>query len=269
MKEYLASLLKSSKTTIDARNLAREYLQSRILSSLQRSGAFVPLAFHGGTALRLLFSIPRYSEDLDFTLEQAPTQYDLTGYLRTIRKELSAEGYGIELKVNEHRTVNSAFVRFPGLLYELDLSPHPDQVLAIKLEIDTNPPAGAVLATTIIRRHVTLNLQHHDEASMLAGKLHAVLMRPYLKGRDLYDLLWYISDPYWPEPNLTLLNNALKQTGWVGPELDQKRWRKAVRDRLESADWAQAVADVRPFLASEKELAMLTRQNLKQVLGEA
>lgn len=89
----------------------------------------------------------------------------------------------------------------------------------MKFEVDTRPPAGAGLAITLIRRHVTLRLQHHDRASLLAGKLHAVLQRPYAKGRDLYALLWYLSDPGWPAPNLVLLNNALQQSGWPGPPL--------------------------------------------------
>jgi hypothetical protein len=95
----------------------------------------------------------------------------------------------VGLKVNDRKVVHSAFVRFAGLLYELDLSPHRDEVLAVKIEVDTNPPVGAVLATTVIRRHVILHLQHHDRSSLLAGKLHAILQRPTLKGRDMYDLL--------------------------------------------------------------------------------
>jgi hypothetical protein len=116
--------------------------------------------------------------------------------------------------VSDQKTVHSAFVRFRGLLYELGLSPHSDQVLAVKFEVDTNPPDGAALTTIIVRRYVILQLQHHDRASLLAGKLHAILQRPYTKGRDIYDLLWYLSDPEWPPPNLVLLNNALQQTGW-------------------------------------------------------
>ena len=69
------------------------------------------------------------------------------------------------------------------------------------------------MATTLIRRHITLRWQHHDQASLLAAKLHAVLQRPYPKGRGLYDLLWYLSDLGWPQPNLVLLANALEQSG--------------------------------------------------------
>lgn len=188
MKDHLAELVRSAPTPEHGRNVMREYLQARILGALQRAGAMIPLAFHGGTALRFLYATARYSEDLDFALEKDKRRYDFRVYLQVIRNELSAEGYAPEIKVNDKKTVHSAFVRFPGLLHELDLSPQRSEVLAIKIEVDTNPPAGAALSTSIVRRHVTLQLQHHDRASLLAGKLHAFLQRSYLKGRDLYDL---------------------------------------------------------------------------------
>ena len=214
MKEYLAELVRQTPTPAQGRNLAREYLQARILATLQRAGAMIPLAFHGGTALRFLYAHGRYSEDLDFALEGDRQRYDFRGYLRAIRAELTPEGYTVELKVNDQKTVHSAFVRFLGLLYDLELSGQRSEALAVKLEVDTNPPAGAGLATTVVRRFVVLQLQHHDKASLLADKLHAILQRSYSKGRDLYDLLWYLSDPAWPPPNLDLLNNALAQTDW-------------------------------------------------------
>jgi hypothetical protein len=246
--------------------VAREYLQARLLEGLQRAGSLVSLAFHGGTALRFLYATPRYSEDLNFSLERAPEQYHLPGILRAIRAGLTAEGYALEIKFNDQKPVHSAWLRFPGLLYELDLSPHREEILAVKLEVDTHPPAGAALATTVVRRHVILQLHHHDRASLLAGKLHAVLERPYLKGRDLYDLFWYLSDPAWPPPNLTLLNNALQQTGWPDPPLTETTWRQAVRSRLEEAHWDQATADVRPFLETVTAADLLTRDNLVRVL---
>ncbi|HEY76401.1 MAG TPA: nucleotidyl transferase AbiEii/AbiGii toxin family protein [Thermoflexia bacterium] len=267
MKEYLTDLVRAAPTPLQARNVVREYLQARILGAMQRAGAMVPLAFHGGTALRFLYGSQRYSEDLDFALERAREQYDLRAYLRAIEAELAAEGYVLSFKVNDRKVVHSAFVRFPGLLYELDLSPHRDEVLSVKIEVDTNPPAGAGLETTVVRRYVTLHLQHHDRASLLAGKLHAILQRPYLKGRDLYDLVWYLSDPDWPPPNLTLLNNALRQTGWAGPVLTEANWREAACRRLESVTWERAVEDVRPFLGPGADPALLTRETVWKVVG--
>lgn len=214
MKEYLAILVRAAATPLYARNTMREYLQARILAALQRAGAMIPLAFHGGTALRFLYDSQRYSEDLDFALEKARETYDFRTYLKMIQASMKTEGYMVELKVSDQKVVHSAFVRFPGLLHELALSPFRDEILAVKIEVDTNPPAGAGLTTTVVRRHVTLQLQHHDRASLLAGKLHAILQRPYTKGRDIYDLLWYLSDPSWPAPNLTLMKARPRISCW-------------------------------------------------------
>lgn len=268
MKDYLAELVRTSPSPASGHNVAREYLQARILGALQRAGAMIPLAFHGGTALRFSFATARYSEDLTFALEQQKGRYDFRAYLQAIKSEMMAEGYAVEMKVSDKKTAHSAFVRFPGLLYELNLSPHSSEVFAVKIEIDTNPPAGAVLVTSIVRRHSTLQLQHHDRASLLAGKLHAILQRPYSKGRDLYDLLWYLSDPDWPAPNLVLLNNTLQQTGWTGELMTGENWRMAVRKRLESVAWQRILDDVRPFLEPGANPNLLTHENLLRVLGE-
>lgn len=267
MKAYLEQLLRDVPDPITGRNLAREYLQARILEIFQRSGAMLPLAFHGGTALRFLYAIPRYSEDLDFALERPAAGYDFRGYLRAVQNQFQSEGYRLEIRLNEKRTVNSAFVRFHDLPYEFGLSTQRNAVLAVKIEVDTRPPAGAGLAVTLIRRHVTLRLQHHDRASLLAGKLHAIFQRRYVKGRDLYDLMWYLSDPEWPPPNLTLLRNALRQTGWDGIMPDEENWWQILCQRLKNIDWDKSAADVSPFLERSDEVALLNRQNFEQLLG--
>jgi len=266
MKEYLTNLVQQTNTPLEGRNLVREYLQARILESLQKSGAMIPLAFHGGTALRFLFSHGRYSEDLDFALEGNLDSYDFRGYLKAIRSDLTPEGYQIEIKANDQKTVNSAFIRFPGLLYELGLSPMLNEVLAVKMEVDTNPPKGAGLSTTIIRRFVVLQLHHHDKASLLSGKLHAILQRSYTKGRDIYDLFWYLSDPTWPRPNLILLNNALKQTNWNGDILTELNWKDQILQRLKTLNWSGIVNDVRPFVEPNFDLNLLTFDNFTMIL---
>jgi hypothetical protein len=268
MKEYLASLVQDAPTPGHGRNVAREYLQARILAGLQRGGAMIPLAFHGGTALRFLYRTPRYSEDLDFSLERDREAYALRDWLHRVSGELESEGYGLDVRLNDRRTVHSAWLRFRGLYNELGLSPHRDETLAIKLEVDTRPPAGVGLATTVVRRYVLLHLQHHDRPSLLAGKLHAVLQRPYTKGRDLYDLFWYLSDPQWPGPNLTLLNNALAQTGWAGEPLTEETWPDVAARRLADTDWDHVQADVRPFLEQSAEADLLTHENMQRLLAE-
>jgi len=266
MKDHVADLIRGAGTPDHARSIVREYLQARILGCLQRAGAMVPLAFHGGTSLRLLYALPRYSEDLDFALERPSPQYGFRGYLHAILSDFDAEGYAVGCKANDRKVVHSAFIHFAGLLYELGLSPHRDQALSVKLEVDTNPPAGAGLATTVVRRHVILQVQHHDRATLLAGKLHAILTRPYLKGRDVFDLFWYLSDADWPEPNMEMLNNALRQTGWNGQALSFSNWRQAVRSRLENVPWEQVLNDTRPFLEANADMGFLTQPNLMRLL---
>jgi hypothetical protein len=135
--------------------------------------------------------------------------------------------------------------------------------------VDTRPPAGGKTETTIVRRHLLLNILHHDRSTLLAGKLHALLSRSYTKGRDLYDLLWYLSDRSWPEPNLEYLNNALRQTGWPGPELTANNWKKEIAERLRALDWQKAVTDLRPFIERSQDLELMTLPNLEKLLGKS
>lgn len=266
MRDELARLVEQAANPAAAKHVVREYLQARILASFQRAGAFAVLAFQGGTALRFLYQIPRYSEDLDFALEGDPALYDFPRFLQQAKSDLTAEAYPVEAQLGDARTVHSARIKFRGLLSELGVSPQRDEGLMIRLEVDTRPPAGAGLATTVIRRYVLLNLQHHDRASLLAGKLHAVLQRDYAKGRDLYDLVWYLSDPDWPLPNLIMLNNALAQSGWAQEPVTGDNWRQVVWARLERLDWGQAMKDVSPFLMDPAEVDLLTPATLRKLL---
>lgn len=264
MRSDLRDLLGGSGNLTESRNRLREFLQARILSSFQRAGAMIPLAFQGGTALRFLYSIRRYSEDLDFALERPDRGYDFRAYLQRASGDLQQEGFEVEVKANDQKIVHSAFLSFPGLLFEVGLTPQRNEKLSVKVEVDTRPPMGAILATSIVRRHATLQLQHHDPSSLLAGKLHAVLQRAYPKGRDIYDLIWYLSDRSWPPPNLVLLNNALRQTG--GEPLDEATWRSRIAEKVRELNWERVTLDVAPFLEDAREIELVTRENVLALL---
>jgi hypothetical protein len=205
----------------------------------------------------------------------APRQVKIEDY----KDELHSKEAGHGLELNSVRNLPlfaSRHFKFPSLLsgspatrlpHDLRLSPHKDEVLAVKLEVDSHPPQGAGLETSLVRRYVMLNLHHHDRASLLAGKIHTLLQRPYLKGRDLYDLIWYLSTPDWPAPNLTLLNNALVQTGWRGPRQTPETWRETLHARLREIPWGKALTDVEPFLLSQQETDLLTKENLDRLLS--
>jgi Nucleotidyl transferase AbiEii toxin, Type IV TA system len=268
VKDHLRQLTEREPHAPAGRRVAVEYLQARVLQSLQLGGGFLRWAFLGGTALRFLYGIPRFSEDLDFSVITPGTDAGLESAMASAKRAFVAEGYRAEVTLKTQKTVASAFVKFPGLLHELGLSPRTSQTLSIKVEVDTRPPAGAQIETSIVRRHVTLNLCHYDRASLLAGKLHAILTRPWAKGRDLYDLAWYLADRRWPEPNLAMLNAALAQTGWPGPVMNPANWRHEVRQRLTGLDWAAVQADVRPFLEHDHDVELVTPAALSQLLRE-
>ena len=93
-------------------------------------------------------------------------------------------------------------------------------------------------------------------------------MRGYTKGRDLYDLAWYLSDPEWPAPNLRLLNSALRQTGWAGAPAAPETWREVVADKLQSVDWSVARRDVSPFLERRQDADLVDRDVLLGLLRQ-
>lgn len=266
MKDYIKQINASAANELQARNMTREYLQALILQLIQESGAFTTWIFHGGTALRFLYSLPRYSEDLDFCLLQSAKTFNLVNTVDYIQRALAAENYQVEIKTSGKTAVKSVWLRFPGLLYELGLSSHQNEILALKLEIDTNPPAGGKTTTTIVRRHVMLNLFHHDQPSLLAGKLHAILSRPYTKGRDLFDLFWYLSDPLWPDPNIEFLQQALKQSKWSGPDIHLSNWPHVIAQKILALDWKMVIDDLQPFVERKNDLFMLTRENIVSLL---
>ncbi|MBW2614557.1 MAG: nucleotidyl transferase AbiEii/AbiGii toxin family protein [Deltaproteobacteria bacterium] len=266
MKEQIKQIINETANKLQARSRVREYCQARILQFLQENGLFRSWIFHGGTALRFLYRLPRYSEDLDFALKSSKTARNFSEIISKVTKAFEAEAYSIDTKLNDQKVVKSAFIRFPGLLHEIGLSPHKSEALSIKIEVDSNPPPGGITETSVIRRYVILNVQHYDKASLLSGKLHALLARPYIKGRDLYDLFWYLSDPLWPTPNIKFLNEALLQTTWKGPEITESNWNLLTAKRLKSINWETAVKDTHPFIEKASDLKLLTKENVMDIL---
>ena len=266
MKEYLRQLIKEQPNVLLRRSVTREYLQARILQLLQGEGVFLNMAFVGGTALRFLFFLPRYSEDLDFSVLHSK-KINFEDLLHRLKINFEAENYKIIIKEGKQKPVMGAFIRFHDLLYELGLSPHKDEVLSVKLEIDTNPPEGAVTAVTLIRRYVTVNFIHYDKASLFAGKVNAILTRKYTKGRDLFDLVWMLAGPYWPVPNFILLNNSLNQTKWEGPKINSGNWKSILAEHIKNINWENVIKDAVPFLEREADRNLLTKENCKRLIN--
>jgi predicted nucleotidyltransferase component of viral defense system len=238
----------------------KEILQELALYSLWRAGFFEVAAFQGGTSLRILHKLPRFSEDLDFILKEPDSKFEWGGYLDLLLKGL--EEFGLQSEVLDKsqmaQNIKKALLKDNSVTNQLSLAfyqGHPDRKLNIKLEIDINPPAGSSFEYSYLDFPLDFEVCHQDLSSNFSLKIHALLCRPYLKGRDWYDFNWYVKHSI--RPNLPLLQAALIQYGpWKGQEIEiDADWlNHTLLEKIAAIDWSEATQDVERFLSSaEKE----------------
>lgn len=267
MKENAIARAKEGKEAIDKLNRLREELHHLILQETDRKGAFNHICFVGGTALRILHGLDRFSEDLDFsTSSQVKTPFQLEPLSKAIQKSL--EGYGFDCRVERlkiERNVQSCFFVFGQLVHHLHKSFQPTQNLAIKFEADTRPPAGANELISPVTGIRVYKVRHFDLPSLFAGKLHAVLYRVYTKGRDLYDFLWYTGKGV--SVNGVLLENAIEQTQKGKIRLNDKKLQDLLRKKFEEIDFAKAKKDLELFAAHPESLSLFDRELFLNAVG--
>ena len=265
MKQDALRLAASVKEPAEKQNLLREYLQACALRSLHEGEAFRNLSFVGGTALRFLFQLPRFSEDLDFSLENT-NNYTPEIWLAKMKRDFSRLGFEIEITWNDRKIVNVAWIKVAGLLMECGLANRGDQKIVIKIEIDTRPPKGAGFETRVVNRHMLFAVRHHDLSSLMAGKIRALLTRPFQKGRDWYDLMWYFGRIPPVNPNSVLLSNALSQQSEINYFRDKLGWKGSIDSMLDSLDMESLRADVGVFLENPQDVNLLTLENFRNLL---
>lgn len=234
-------------------------LQQYVLSALAESGFFKVAAFHGGTSLKMLYELDRFSEDLDFLLKEPDPAFAWPAYLKKVKAVLEADGLVFEIqdKSSVKTTVQKVFLKTDSigqwLSIDLRYGRNIYQKIRIKLEIDTNPPAGSDFETKFLNFPVPQGITTQTLSSNFALKLHALLCRKYLKGRDWYDFVFYAVRKI--QPNYQLLANALKQNGpWANIDLAVNReWLlKALTEKIDNLDFGVAVKDVTRFIPPEQ-----------------
>jgi predicted nucleotidyltransferase component of viral defense system len=247
IKEYLGEESEKVKS-----HRLREFLQLLILDALHQKTYFRNISFLGGTALRILYKIKRYSEDLDFCMVSRGN-YNFDELVSKVAKELQLNNLIVDVKMKQTiGAVKSCFFRFPGLLYNLGFSPLKDQKLAIKFEVDENPPANFATELTMLTDRFTIAINHFDKASLFAGKLHAILSRQYTKGRDYFDLIWFISSGI--KPNIRFLESALEQTNNKKYKLSLAAIKERLCDKILETDFKAVIKDLKPFIIDEQAL---------------
>ena len=239
---------------VEEEQATKEILQEVALYSLWRAGFFEVAAFQGGTSLRILHKLPRFSEDLDFILKEPDPDFEWGGYLQQLKDGFEEFGLQTEVLVKSRmdRTVKQAILKDNSITNQLNLSfyrGHPEQKLKIKLEIDINPPEGSGFDYAYLDFPLDFEVCHQDLASNFSLKIHALLCRPYLKGRDWYDFNWYVKQGV--RPNLPHLQAALYQFGpWKSESIivDVDWLHHAMMQKIASVNWKEAAMDVERFL---------------------
>ncbi len=245
---------------VEQENAVQEVMQAFVLASLARCGFFSRAAFQGGTCLRMLYGMSRFSEDLDFLLHKANTRFRWESYLHAVRDDCAQQGIHFEVQDRSRAgaAVQAAFLKTDsiGKVLQLDLpfSRHASRKIKIKLEIDTNPPAGSDCETRYLTFPVVSAITTQTLECGFATKSHALLCRSYAKGRDWYDFVWYVGRR--TRLSYRLLANALLQAGpWAGrPVKVTRRWYlDAMRVRIGQIDWRAARADVARFVPAREQ----------------
>lgn len=272
MQEALFKMLDRYKpqTADDAVLAIRETLQEIALLGLWRAKFFEHAAFYGGTALRILHGLERFSEDLDFTLLESDSEFDLGRYLASLKKEVSGFGFDIEVTMQQksiNTAMQSAFLKGNtrnqiiriAMPSEMVSGLHRDQILKIKLEVDTDPPLGFSTKTHYLLQPIPFPVRACDLPDLFAGKMHAVLFRRWknrVKGRDWYDLVWFITNH--PILHLAHLEQRMRQTGhWLKNEhLTKEDFRKLLSESIDTLQVEKARQEVMPFLKNKDAVAL-------------
>ncbi len=267
---------------VDYENALKEIIQETALIGLWRAKFFEHAAFYGGTALRILYNLNRFSEDLDFSLIRPNEDFELNQYLKAIQGELLAFGFDVTIDMknkNLETDIQSAFVKANTQKHLLRIDApaaisqvtHNQKQLKIKLEIDTNPPSGFNTETRSLLKPIPFWVKSYALPDLFAGKISAVLGRQWqtrVKGRDWYDFLWFVQTN--TPLHLKHLECRLRQFGYYSEEqsLDEKKVKILLSEKVEGLDVSSAKNDIRKFIKNESDLDGWTKDLFLAVIRQ-
>ena len=250
-------------TVQDHENALKEIIQEIVLLGLWRSKFYEKAVLCGGSALRILHKLDRFSENLDFSLIQPENTLDIKKYLGAVKSEL--EFWGFEVSAEEKNkknksTIDSDFIKANTLIHLLkinsNLKTHKSAVMKIKLEIDQEPAIGFASDLKYHLHPIPFTIKTMTLPSLFAGKMHALLcrtVRTNIKGRDWYDLIWFVKNNIPCE--LRYLKNKMVQTGHLdlSEVLDKEKVVELLSEKIKDIDFSLAKRDVEPFLKNSRQ----------------
>lgn len=261
------------KNTEEKKNAIKEVMQEIVLCALSKAGFFNEAAFYGGTALRIFYHLDRFSEDLDFSLLIKDKDFDLSIYFPKLKEIVKSFGLNVEIEIKEKTkdsNIQSAFLK--GDTIEHFLLFYPDDLIQginknekvkIKFEIDTMPPGCATYEIKYRLLPMPYSIKLYDEASLFSGKIHAIICRSWksrVKGRDLYDYVFYLSRN--TQFNLPHLQEKLIDSQYIDANviISCDDIRKMLIERFNEIDFEQAKEDVIPIIKDPSVLDIWSKE---------
>lgn len=260
-------------------NALKEIIQEIALLGLWRSKFFEKAAFYGGSALRILYGLDRFSEDLDFSLLQKDSYFLLGNYCAAVEDELKSFGFSVSVEKKEKKfetNIDSAFIKAGTLKNMINVAISDSitrqipkgKVMKVKLEVDKDPPGDFETEAKYLFQPIPFSVNTFTPTHLFAGKMHAVLCRSWgnrIKGRDWYDLVWFVGR----ETSLSLkhLENRMKQTGHLlsHETLIDEILKQKFYDRIDTVDFEMARKDVENLVKDRSSLELWSRDFFRVV----
>ena len=264
IKEWIAEY--KTRNTEEASQALREIMQEIALAGLSRGAFFEKAAFYGGTALRIFHGLDRFSEDLDFSLLEVNPKFTLDPYFPAIEAEFDSLGLKVSIREKKKTLVNnidSAFLKSDTVWRELVLEGTIPQngldqkpSVTIKLEVDREPPLGFETEDNLLIKPVSFYVKCFTLPHLFAGKMHALLFRKWkenVKGRDWYDMEWYIKKGIPLDLNHFVLR-ARDSGDWKEDTITEKAFHDLLKQKIATVNMDRVKADIRRFIASPERL---------------
>jgi predicted nucleotidyltransferase component of viral defense system len=276
IKEWIATYNPSNEE--ETLSAMREIMQEIALAALSRTDFFKKAAFYGGTALRIFHGLDRYSEDLDFSLLEKDPNFSLQPYFNVIHEEFESLGIRVSIREKEkrHKTpIESAFLKSETIWQELVLEDiikqhgiKSNRSIKIKIEIDRVPPLDFETEEKLLVKPFSFYVNCFDLSSLFAGKLHALLFRKWknrVKGRDWYDMEWYIRKGIALNKKHFLLR-AIETKDWKEDQISEEQILDLLKQKIDAVSFKAVKEDVRKFIKDDGQLEIWSAGYFKDLI---
>jgi len=256
----------------------REIMQEITLAGLSRTDFFEKAAFYGGTALRIFYGLDRYSEDLDFSLLKPDPDFSIEPYFKAVLDEFKSLGLKVsikEKKKTKQTAIDSAFLKAETIWKEIVLEDiiketgvRSNKTIKIKIEVDRQPPLNFKTEEKLLLRPFSFYVKCFTKPSLFAGKMHALLFRKWknrVKGRDWYDLEWYVKKGVPLDVN-HFLTRAKDTNDWQDDRISNEQIIELLDTKIESVSFSNIKEDVVRFIQNDDVLNIWSPEYFKDLV---